>query len=120
MNINGLAHEINRQLAIFAGVCQESVDKAANNVAVLGVAKLRLLSPKGATGDYAEGWRVKKEGKKRIIHNATRYRLTHLLEKGHATIDGGRTEAQPHIKPVEQQLETEFLEQVKNGIENYG
>ena len=119
MQINGLSHEISRQLALFAGACQTEVTKAADECADLGVAKLKQNSPKGVTGDYADGWNKKKQGTKRIIHNATEYRLTHLLEKGHATRDGGRTRAFPHIKPVENELEIEFVERVSNGIESY-
>lgn len=118
MNINGLAHEINRQLALFAGVVQADIADAADEVAKLGVTKLRTKSPVGATGDYAKGWRVKKVGTKRIVHNATEYRLTHLLEKGHATRDGGRTTAQPHIKPVENELAIEFEREIRKKIES--
>lgn len=38
-----------------------------------------------------------------IIHNTTPG-LPHLLEKGHANRDGGRTPGRVHIAPVEEEL----------------
>ena len=57
------------------------------------------------TGKYKAGWAVRKEGSRpanpyrtwAIVHNRTRYQLTHLLEKGHVTRSGGRTKPIVHI-----------------------
>ena len=57
------------------------------------------------TGKYKAGWAVRKEGRRpanpyrswAIVHNRTRYQLTHLLEKGHVTRNGGRTKPIVHI-----------------------
>ena len=43
-------------------------------------------------------------------------RLTHLLENGHASPNGGRVPGRAHIKPVEEQLVKEYEEEVLNAI----
>lgn len=85
----------------------EDLEKAKIEVAKLGVRKIKEKSPV-KTGDYKRGWRRKKTRTGQIIHNKDEYRLTHLLEHGHAKRNGGRTKAQPHIKPVEIDLSEEF------------
>ena len=91
----------------------KEVKRAASNaqdkIAKEGVQKLRNTSPK-KTGDYAKGWRVKRERGRGIpivtIHNKTDYQLTHLLENGHVVANAkgtyGRTNGIKHIAPVEE------------------
>ena len=50
------------------------------------------------------------------MHNKTDYQLTHLLEFGHATRDGERTEAQPHIRPVEEKYSKEFEKRLRKKV----
>lgn len=60
-----------------------------------------------------------KVGKKRYIikiHNKTDYQLTHLLEFGHATRNGGRTKPEPHIRPIEEKYSKEFENELKKKI----
>lgn len=52
-------------------------------------------------------WRVK----------APYYRLTHLLEHGHATRNGGRTRAFPHIKYGEEYAQKELTKRIKEKID---
>lgn len=61
------------------------------------------------SGDYRKGWSAKTEAatlgiRKQIVYNKKHYRLTHLLEYGHAKANGGRTRAFPHIATVEESL----------------
>ena len=114
-SIEELAKEINKALAEYANGVGEEMEKVAETVAKNGVKTLKLRSPK-LTGDYAKGWRAKKVGGAWVVHNATNYQLTHLLEKGHAKVGGGRVGARVHIKPVEEEMINEYLEGVEGAI----
>lgn len=88
---------------------------------------LRARSPRRQVGggEYAAGWVSKKaysrtgfEG--RVIYNKTRYQLTHLLEHGHATRNGGHTRLFPHIAPVAEAHGAKLLEELKLVIRSGG
>ena len=84
----------------------DNSDKWFREAAEESVAMLRAKSPKRPGGGrYAAGWTFEpKTGglKGYIVHNATDYQLTHLLENGHALWNGTkRVKAQKHIAPVE-------------------
>ena len=112
-------------LAGYGDDIQELIEKEASAIAKEGAKNLKATSPRNKKntanrGKYAKGWRVKKETKRGevhyIIHNATDYQLTHLLEKPHLKRNGGYTKPIPHIKPVEEQCVAEYLKNVENGI----
>ncbi|MDN6899573.1 HK97 gp10 family phage protein [Oenococcus sicerae] len=81
---------------------EEKLQKVELTTAKEGVSELKNGGGyKERTGSYTKGWAQKKQGRGRVIYNRTDYQLTHLLEFGHATRNGGRTRAFPHIKPVD-------------------
>lgn len=42
--------------------------------------------------------------------------LVHLLEKGHATINGRRTRAFPHMEPAYEEIEKDLIERLNRAI----
>jgi len=101
-------------LDTYATDVHEKVDNCCMNVAKEGAHKLQQTSPK-RSGKYAKSWAVKEVAggggvtqSTWVIHNKKYYRLTHLLEKGHAKRGGGRVKAYPHIKPVEEWAQNEL------------
>ena len=105
---------------------QESLANAAQNNANLAASELKASSDtyKIRTGKYNKGWRVnEKKGRGYInctVHNATNWQLTHLLENGHTTRNGGRTKSFVHIKPVEEKYVDKYVKDVENIIKNGG
>lgn len=97
--------ELFKILETYKADVMDSLQKSVNETAKETVKELKSTSPK-QTGEYAKGWRVKKDNStifdcKVVIHNKTHYQLTHLLENGHALSNGrGRTKPQPHIAPA--------------------
>ena len=114
--IDRFSAEVNKILEEYGAEIQRDVNRAAEDASLKGVQMLKSTSPvnqdsgtKRKPGKYARGWKVKKEGSTNnaiyIVHNATDYQLTHLLEFGHPLKRGGRqygyAKAYPHIKAAE-------------------
>jgi len=114
-SIKDLSTQIAAALAAYTDEISEGMEAAKKETAKNVVNILKATSPKG-TGDYAKGWRVAQLGSKQIIHNKTNYQLTHLLEKGHAKVNGGRVAAKVHIRPAEEQAIADFISGVERVI----
>lgn len=69
---------------------------------------------------YAQGWTSTVEEDRfsavGIIHNQKTPGLAHLLEKGHALRNGGRSKAYPHIAPVEEKLIEEYTKALEETL----
>lgn len=74
----------------------------------------------GATGKYNKGWRSKKTARGHVIYNKNRPEITHLLEKGHFTVNKKSWVGElPHIKPVEDQLVGNYESEVEDIIRKH-
>lgn len=123
VSIDDLSNAILEELKNYEGVTEEAAWKGVSDTSQTALKKLRSAHPAGS-GEYGSwdkynrGWTVMKtkRDKTATIHNATDYRLTHLLEKGHATVNGGRTRAFPHIAPVAEACEDELIKNIRKYI----
>ena len=123
VSIDDLSKAILEELKNYEGVTEEAAWKGVSDTSQTALKKLRSAHPAGS-GEYGSwdkynrGWTVMKtkRDKKATIHNATDYRLTHLLEKGHAKVNGGRTRAFPHIAPVAEECEDELIKNIRKYI----
>lgn len=124
VKIDNLADAVLEALEDFNDITERELEEIAREVAKEGAKKLKATSPKGAgsrKGHYADGWSVKYERKGNgkfyfIVYNRKKPGLTHLLEKGHQLWQGGRAQAIPHIKPVEEWCNEEFERRVKERL----
>lgn len=131
IQISELAETLGQELAQYGEyadlVLKESCQKVAEDTAAL----VKSLTPyKDRTGEYrasieAEIILSKKHNAKSIVRaSGGEYRISHLLENGHAIITGGRTRqmhgrtrAFPHIQPGEEYADRELLNEVKRRLQ---
>lgn len=79
---------------------------------------------KQRTGKYVKSFRTKTSYEDKLNKRNTwyvgngQYRLTHLLEKGHQLVNGGRAKAYPHIKYGEELAKKRMEELTKEAIEH--
>ena len=96
-----------------------TVIQAEKEVASKTVSKLKKDSPRGkGKKHYADGWRQKKDGEKgRVVYNAAKPGLTHLLNNGHATAGGtGRVQGDDHITDANDWASEEFVSMVEEKL----
>ena len=113
---------ISDMLEEYGDEIKENLDEITQKLGKLGVKEIkdRAKSTFNNPEEYAAGWKATNEktryGSETIIHNATKPWLPHLLEFGHAKVNGGRVAGRPHIKPVEEMLIKKFEEEVKSKL----
>lgn len=110
-----ISNQIVKLLASYTDEVERSLEQGMESVAKEAVEELKLKSPE-RTGRYRKGWRLKKIKGRYVIHNAKYYRLTHLLEKGHAKRGGGRVAAQPHIGGVEKTISDTIQQRIEEAL----
>jgi len=123
VNIENLNETVKKMLETYCSEVAEVIDETLPKVGQDAVKELKKSSPKRPFGgDYAKGWtkKVEKErlGSRLIVYNKTRYQLTHLLEKGHAKVNGGFVNGKPHIKPAQDEAEKKAMELIEEGIKS--
>lgn len=126
VSVDGLATAIAENLQIYTDGVTDGIKEAEDITAMECKKNLEADSPVAPTGKhrgkYKKGWKATITSntpfsKHAVIHNKE-YRLTHLLENGHATRDGGRTTAEPHIKKNEEIANKVFEQRVEEVIKN--
>ena len=120
-----MASAIAEELESYSQDVADGMKAAAVEVSEECREEISAASPKGRgtphPGRYKRGWKVEvlyesPENIRVVIHNPKDYRLTHLLEKGHAKVNGGRVEGIPHIGPAEERAKRKFLRKVEEAV----
>ena len=113
----GIEQELIRALDDVAKEVKEGTEKAIKETAKETAEKLQDISPK-RSGDYARSWVATKQKDGYIVRNKDHYQLTHLLELGHAKVNGGRVEGRAHIKTAETWGEVELMSRVRRMLDD--
>lgn len=127
INIEELASEIAKGLEVYTEEVTEKIKKVIDIVGNEVNEEIKShITFKQPTGKYVKSFKVKTSYEDRFNKRNTWYvangqhRLTHLLEKGHALRDGGRSQAYPHIKYGDELAQKRLEELSKEVIENAG
>lgn len=121
-----IAEEIVNELQRYSNEIVRRVNISSEKCAKELCAEIKKTSPK-KTGGYGKGWTVKKANLSKyalgrlVVHNKTKYQLTHLLEYGHA-VKGGtkRVGAAPHIFIAKEKAVQNFVQEVEKAIQEAG
>lgn len=117
-SIEEFAAQIGLELEQYNGVVTEDLKKQVKASAKECVDLIKEKAPRH-NGDYADSWKQKStyEDANSIrcvcYAGSGEYRLTHLLENGHAKAGGGRVEAKPHIAPAEEEMRANLDKRVE-------
>lgn len=144
VSIDNLGSEIMKYLQEYKEDIDDEVKETSDNLIKEACTELKQISPKADEvvylrkshskfgvgeanwqnpGEYASSWttakRISKWAKNqysKAAYNKEHYRLTHLLEFGHANRDGSRTQAIPHIRKTEEKYKEKFKQELENKI----
>lgn len=126
VNIGNLSDAITRELGIYSTAVTDRVKQEAKNSMDKLVKTTKATAPVGHRKKHYKSnisSRKAEETDRKITYQwyvkGNDYRLSHLLENGHANRDGGRTEGTGFIAaattPVLEEYEKKVEEAVKNG-----
>lgn len=127
ISIEQMADIIIQELSSYTVEIAEGVKAAVDETSQELLENIKADAPE-LTGDYKKAMKIKTtsedfyEKKKTWFVDAKsgEYRLTHLLENGHAKRGGGRTKAFPHIEKNEEKAQQAFTERVEGIVKNGG
>lgn len=108
-----LADAVMEGLKDYARLATDDLKAAVKEAGQSARKELRTTAPK-RTGKYRKSWTYKVTGETAntinvTVHSKDRYRLTHLLENGHAKRGGGRVAARPHISVAQEHAVSKMM-----------
>lgn len=124
IGVGEFAETVERVLTSYGQVVAGGVETATRNAAQSLLRKTKAQQYKNGGSKYRNSMTVKQNG--RQLGGATswlwyvkapHYRLSHLLEYGHATPNGGRTVAYHHISGALEEVGEEFVRDVRRAID---
>ena len=117
VNANNLSVVLEKTLSEYTQNVRAGVKKDVHDVAIQCRDEIKEKAPVD-TGKYKAGWSVRTafesaDDIREEVYNRSKPEITHLLENGHAKVNGGRVEGKPHIRPAEEHAEQELLRRVE-------
>lgn len=121
ISIAALSSEVSKILNDYVDEVADGTDEAVTKVANQCLKEIKAASPV-KTGRYRKGWKKKQTSSGRGKLGYTLYNerpgLPHLLEKGHAKVNGGRVAGIPHIAPAAEKAVRDLQQRVEEVVKN--
>ena len=119
MKVDQLANAVMKELLAYSQDVTDVLKEECLDVAKATVTTLKSTSPR-RTGKYDRAWKqtttYERQDDIRVTVHNSRYQLTHLLENGHALVNGGRVAGIPHIGPAEEMGIRELEERIERAL----
>lgn len=125
VTVDNLEEELKKILDAYGDEVSKNLDKITRDIGRKGAQALKAesLGKFPASGKhkkrYGDTWRTEVT-KRRLYTTVTIYNsqagLPHLLENGHACVNGGRVPGKAHIAPIEQKLILQYEKEVTNKL----
>ena len=124
IKIDQLADNVMKGMQEYAKLATDDLKADVEKAAKTVKSEIESTAPR-RTGKYAKSWASKKtketsDSIQYTVHSKNRYRLTHLLENGHAKRGGGRVRAIPHIAPAESKGAEQLVRDIERDLQKGG
>lgn len=127
ISIDQLTDEIEKILDDYENQVYASIEGATKAIAQKAKNAVRrnaraTFKPYHRQRKYSNGWDLKQKSRVKgisvsyVIYNRNAPGLAHLLENGHASVNGKRVKAYPHIKPVQDEIDASLVSDIKSRI----
>ena len=119
--IDQLSQAVTDALEEYNGYVEEQMLEDIKEAGKTARDEIRKTAPE-KTGAYKKAWAIKttrmnsSEALVTVYAGGGQYRLTHLLENGHAKRGGGRVAARPHIAPAQEKAEAQLMNDLKEHL----
>lgn len=123
VTIDKFRAEVEKALREFGDYVDGTVVKNATHKTAVETAEVISKEAPKRTGQYSgtitSGYRQQRNHiyTETVYADAPGYRLTHLLEKGHASRNGGRVEPKPHWETGEKGIQERLITHIKEELE---